>query len=180
MISFSPFLAWRFFFAKFRHFFAETKVRNFSPKFVVISFAQNYRTSTLFSKTIEKTIQTAGDISDSSTCAAKTTATGLGIESANSGKKATFTITSRDNLGRPRKRGGDVYAVKLYKTVRNEIKVDVKDENNGTYLAEYTVPETFIFSGQYTLSVCLRGAHIKGSPFVVQVTQHPSLNKTLI
>ena len=67
-----------------------------------------------FSKSIEKAIrQSAGDISDRSTCAANSTATGSGIKSANLGKKATFTITSRDSQGRQRKRGGDVYEVKL-------------------------------------------------------------------
>ena len=135
-----------------------------------------------FGKSIEKAIrQSAGDISDRSTCAANSTATGLGIKSANLGKIAKFTITSRDSQRRQRKRGGDVYAVKLNKG-EYEVKVDVKDNDNGTYLAEYTVPDqTFtgfilIFggqegSGQYTLSVCLRGAHIKGSPFVVKVTR---------
>ena len=132
--------------------------------------------------TFGKSIEKAGDISDRSTCAANSTATGLGIKSANLGKKATFTITSRDSQSSQRKRGGDVYAVKLNKE-EYEVKVDVKDNENGTYLAEYTVPyqdflkEIILMnggqgrSGQYTLSVCLRGAHIKGSPFVVQVTR---------
>ena len=136
-----------------------------------------------FGKSIEKAIrQSAGDISDRSTCAANSTATGLGIKSANLGKIAKFTITSRDSQSRQRKRGGDVYAVKLNKE-GYEVKVDVKDKDDGTYLAEYTVPEqdylSFILSflvggggpGRYTLSVYLRGAHIKGSPFVVQVTR---------
>ena len=130
-----------------------------------------------FSKSIEKGIrQSAGDISDRTTCASKTTATGSGIQSANLGKKATFTITSRDSQGRQRKRGGDVYEVKLN---FSGVKVDVKDKDNGTYLAEYTVPDhhtSFMISyhqgrsRQYRLSVCLRGAHIKDSPFVVNVT----------
>ena len=106
----------------------------------------------------------------------------MGIKSANLGKIAKFTITSRDSQSRQRKRGGDVYAVKLNKG-EYEVKVDVKDNDNGTYLAEYTVPYQDFLSdmilmnggqgrlGQYTLSVCLRGAHIEGSPFVVQVTR---------
>ena len=57
--------------------------------------------------------------------------------------------------------------------------MDVKDKGNGTYLAEYTVPDHHTsvmtsdhqrLSRQYTLSVCFRRAHIKGSPFVVNVT----------
>ena len=133
-------------------------------------------------KSLQEAIQRTGYISDRSTCAENTSATGSGIKSANLGKKAQFTITSRDSQSRQRKRGGDVYAVKLNKG-ECEVKVDVKDNGNGTYLAEYTVPyQNFICdifmiiggqgrSGQYTLSVCLRGAHIKGSPFVVQVTR---------
>ena len=130
-----------------------------------------------FSKSIEKAIrQSAGDISDRSTCAANSTATGAGIKSANFGKKATFTITSRDSQGRQRKRGGDVYEVKLQ---FSGVEVDVKDKGNGKYLAEYTVPDhhtSVMTSGhqrlsrQYTLSVCFRRAHIKDSPFVVNVT----------
>ena len=48
----------------------------------------------------------------------------------------------------------------------NEIKVELNDRKNGTYLAEYTVEK---LCGKLTLSVCLRGAHIKGSPFAVNV-----------
>ena len=141
-----------------------------------------------FSKSIEKAIrQSAGDISDRTTCAAKTTATGLGIRSANFGKKATFTITSRDSQDRERKRGGDVYEVKLNISGGvSQVKVDVKDNDNGTYLAEYTVPHyhtssmmiSDLRSRQYTLSVYLRGFHIKGSPFVVNVTCGPSQSGT--
>ena len=47
-----------------------------------------------------------------------------------------------------------------------EIKVELKDRKDGTYLAEYTVDKMY---GKLTLSVCLRGAHIKGSPFAVNV-----------
>ena len=46
----------------------------------------------------------------------------------------------------------------------DEIKVDLNDQKDGTYSAEYTVDEMY---GELTLSVCLRGAHIKGSPFAV-------------
>ena len=48
----------------------------------------------------------------------------------------------------------------------SEIKVELKDRKDGTYLAEYTVDKMY---GKLTLSVCLRGAHIKGSPFAVNV-----------
>ena len=118
-------------------------------------------------------IQSAGAIRDRSTCAEKATAIGPGIIGANSGRKATFTITSRDSQNCQRELGGDVYVAKLKaKEGGPEFKVDVEDQDDGTYLAEYTVPNKFPSPcGQYTLSVCLRGAHIKGSPFSVQVTR---------
>ena len=47
-----------------------------------------------------------------------------------------------------------------------EIKVELKDRKDGTYLAKYTVERLY---DKLTLSVCLRGAHIKGSPFAVNV-----------
>ena len=48
----------------------------------------------------------------------------------------------------------------------DEINVELNDRKDGTYLAEYTVDKLY---GKLTLSVCLRGAHIKGSPFAVNV-----------
>ena len=116
---------------------------------------------------IEAVVQNAGDISDISTCAANTTATGPGITTANPGRKATFTITSHDSRNFQRKRGGDVFVVKLKPEVGgDEVNVELNDRKDGTYLAEYTVDKLY---GKLTLSVCLRGAHIKDSPFSVLV-----------
>ena len=118
-------------------------------------------------KSIEEVIQSAGAINDNSTCAANTTATGLGITTANPGRKVTFTITSRDSQNFQRKLGGDVFEVKLKPEVGgDEIKVGLNDREDGTYLAEYTVDKLY---GKLTLSVCLRGANINGSPFSVLV-----------
>ena len=139
-----------------------------------IEFVKNVECNDLFqpvkylsNKSIEAVIKSAGDISDISTCAANTTATGPGITTANPGRKATFTITSHDSRNFQRKRGGDVFVAKLKPEVRgDDIKVELKDRKDGTYLAEYTVERLY---DKLTLSVCLRGAHIKGSPFAVNV-----------
>ena len=48
----------------------------------------------------------------------------------------------------------------------DEINVVLSDRKDGTYLAKYSVDKLY---GKLTLSVCLRGAHIKGSPFAVNV-----------
>ncbi|CAH3185005.1 unnamed protein product [Porites lobata] len=82
-------------------------------------------------KSIEAVIKSAGDISDISTCAANTTATGPGITTASRGRKATFTITSHDSRNFQRKRGGDVFVVKLKPEVRgDDIKVELKVSNS--------------------------------------------------
>ena len=118
-------------------------------------------------KSIEEVIQNAGAINDNSTCAANTTAAGLGITTANPRRKMTFTITSRDSQNFQRTLGGDVFEVKLKPEVGgDDIKVELNDRKDGTYLAEYTVDKLY---GKLTLSVCLRGAHINGSPFSVLV-----------
>ena len=139
-----------------------------------IEFVKNVKCNDLFqpikyrlNKSIEEAIQRAGDINDRSTCAANTTATGPGITTAFPGIKATFTITSHDSRNFQRKLGGDAFEVKL-KPVKggDEINVELNDRKDGTYLAEYTVDKMY---GKLTLSVCLRGAHIKGSPFAVNV-----------
>ena len=115
---------------------------------------------------LKKTIERAGDISDRSTCAANTTAIGEGTKEAFAGRKATFTIFSRDSQDRRRKQGGDVYAVKLIERGFEIRNVHVKDQKDGTYSVEYYVGNLL---GKLTLSVCLRGEHIKSSPFSVLV-----------
>ena len=117
-----------------------------------------------FGRGLKKTIERAGDISDRSTCAANTTAIGEGTKEAFTGRKATFTIFSRDGKGRQRNQGGDRYAVKLIERGLEIRDVPVIDQKDGTYSVEYYVGN---LPGKLTLSVCLRGEHIKSSPFSV-------------
>ena len=119
-----------------------------------------------FGRGLKKTIERAGDISDRSTCAANTTAIGEGTKEAFTGRKATFTIISRDSQDRQRNQGGDVYAVKLIERGFEIRNVHVKDQKDGTYSVEYYVGN---LPGKLTLSVWLRGEHIKSSPFSVLV-----------
>lgn len=131
---------------------------------------------TLPNKSIEEVIQNAGAINDNSTCAANITATGEWITTAYIGRKAIFTITSRDSQNFQRKLRGDVFKVKLKSEVEgDEIYVELNDREDGTYSAEYTVDKLY---GNLTLSVCLRGAHINGSPFSVRVETPRPTQKT--
>ena len=114
---------------------------------------------------MEAVIQSAGDIRDVSTCAARTTAYGLGTTTAHPGMKATVTIVSYDSQNVQRKLGGDVFVVKLKpEKGGDEINVELSDQKDGTYLAEYNIDR---LHDRLTLSVCLRGAHISGNPFVI-------------
>ena len=68
------------------------------------------------------------------------------------------------------------FKVKLKSEVEgDEIYVELNDREDGTYSAEYTVDKLY---GNLTLSVCLRGAHINGSPFSVRVETPRPTQKT--
>ena len=116
-----------------------------------------------------KALDKTGIVYDKATCAETTCANGIGLISAYLGQEATFNITAHDAQKRKRTMGGDLFEVKLWNEI-GEKKVDsnVKYQGDGSYLATYTVP-LGLKSGKYTLSVRLRGAHIKDSPFTVRV-----------
>ena len=109
-----------------------------------------------------------GTVSDKSTYAETTTASGSGLERAKRGEEESFTIIAFDAQGLQRTVGGDAFAVELKTGSREKIRVNVRDEKNGSYVVTYTIP-----SGakrvDYTLSVRLRGVHIQGSPFAVHI-----------
>ena len=117
---------------------------------------------------LQNGVNTLGTVTDKSTCAKTTTASGSGLERAKRGEEESFTINAFDAQGLQRNAGGDAFAVELKSGSGEKIRVNVRDEKNGSYVATYTIP-----SGakrvDYTLSVCLRGAHIKGSPFTVHI-----------
>jgi len=114
----------------------------------------------------------AGVVADLSACADTTTVEGSGFKLAPLGREASFTVTAHDAQGRLRGLGGDLFMVEL-KEAKSDKKVEVnlKDNGDGTYLANYTVPADA--NGDHSLSVFLRGVHIQGSPFVVRVVDVP-------
>ena len=117
---------------------------------------------------LQESVNKLGTVSDKSTCAGTTTASGSGLERAKRGAEESFTITAFDAQRLPRTVGGDAFAVELKSESGEKIRVNVRDERNGSYVATYTIP-----SGarrvDYTLSVRLRGVHIQGSPFAVHI-----------
>ena len=115
-------------------------------------------------------LNNVGVVTDKSTCAETTTAVGSGIERANPGELASFTIIARDAQRLARAVGGDTFAVELKQNESDEledkIRADVQDKGDGNYFVTYTIPRS-AKRVDYKLSVLLRGAPIRGSPFTV-------------
>ena len=116
-------------------------------------------------------LNNTGMVSDKSTCAATTTAEGSGLSLAIPNREVSFTITARDAQGCLRGVGGDLFLVELTPNKEVEFECKVEDGNDGTYVVTYTSPADS--KGNLRLSVLLRGSHIKGSPFSVDVTDAP-------
>ena len=116
-------------------------------------------------------LNNAGMVNGKSTCAATTTAEGSGLSLAIPNREVSFTITARDAKGCLRSVGGDLFVVELTQNKEVEFKCKVEDGSDGAYVVTYTSPANS--KGCLRLSVLLRGSHIKGSPFSVNVTNAP-------
>jgi len=89
---------------------------------------------------------------------------GPGLEGAIVDEDAPFTIAAYNRLGEPIKDGGDKFDVKV-KGPYEDVPVDYKDNNDGTYTVKYKPNDT----GDHVVSVQLRGDHLPNSPFTVPV-----------
>ena len=105
-----------------------------------------------------------GRVSDARTapknCVIKTN---IGMKEMKIRKETKLSIIAKDQHGRARESGGDDVSVDIKSpSVRDGIeRVNVTDNNDGTYRASYTprVP------GIHRVFVKINGAHIQGSPF---------------
>ena len=120
-------------------------------------------------KPLQKMLSEAGVVTDKLSCAANTTATGFGLQQVAPGRKASFTITTYDVKGDLCGVGGDLFKVEVANAIGMKSGVNCKDNGDGTYSATYTAPASA--GGHHSLSVLLRGAHIRGSPFTVKEVQ---------
>jgi hypothetical protein len=103
------------------------------------------------------------------TAAVKCEVTGAGIERLVAGVPTQLQIVARDSNGVRRGAGGDVFTVTMRVAgSANELKADVADKGDGSYSASYTVPLR-PEGDRCTVSVCLKGVHVAGSPFTVPV-----------
>ena len=93
----------------------------------------------------------------------KCVASGDGLQTGMTRQLSSFSIEARDEEGKRRKTGGDVFLV----TARGAsvVKVHVTDHNNGLYTCEWR-PSV---SGQYYISCSLHGTSLPNSPFCINV-----------
>jgi len=85
------------------------------------------------------------------------------LEEGTWGLPMLFMIQAKDGTGRNRTSGGDPFKVTVVDSAGNPTSlINIKDNDNGTYLVDYIVPS----AEKYSISVELGDlGHIRGSPF---------------
>ena len=78
---------------------------------------------------LQESVKTLGTVSDNSTCAATATASGSGLERA---KREEELFHHHCFAGELKSKSGE------------KIRVNVRDERNGSYVATYTIPSQLI------------------------------------
>uniref|UniRef100_A0A7N8XC26 RING-type E3 ubiquitin transferase n=1 Tax=Mastacembelus armatus TaxID=205130 RepID=A0A7N8XC26_9TELE len=97
----------------------------------------------------------------------KCTIEGEGLQQGREGQQGCFTLVCRDSAGEQVARGGEHVVVSIVHKEKQNCTVDtaVLDNNDGSYRVSYT-PEV---PGPYSVWVCVKAQHVKGSPFVLNV-----------
>ncbi|XP_008326369.1 tripartite motif-containing protein 45 isoform X2 [Cynoglossus semilaevis] len=90
-----------------------------------------------------------------------------GLHQVREGQQGHFTLVCRDSAGQQMTRGGEHVLVSIvHKEKKNcTIETTVLDNDNGSYSVSYTPGEP----GTYSVWVCVKAQHIKGSPFSLNV-----------
>jgi hypothetical protein len=95
----------------------------------------------------------------------KTYADGPGVTGGFNNRALPFTIHPIDKFGKPLKDGGDHFEVTLTAPDGTQKKVEVKDNQNGTYSGVYTPNQL----GNWKVGIEVGGKPIKGSEYNVKV-----------
>lgn len=102
--------------------------------------------------------------------AANTTAEGEGLHTAREGKTSQFKVIVHDRYKQRRNEGGDKLEASMTGTDGEVVHLFVSDSEDGSYVVSYSPTS----QGEHTLSVLIRGKHIRGSPFLVNVGRQTS------
>ncbi|XP_075710852.1 E3 ubiquitin-protein ligase TRIM45 [Rhinoderma darwinii] len=91
---------------------------------------------------------------------------GQGLQSVHPGKLCSFTLTCNAKSGdQLEHKGAPPRVIILHKESGRSLQAAIQDNQDGTYHISYTPTEP----GQLSISVCIKGRHIRGSPFTVTV-----------
>ncbi|XP_037542665.1 tripartite motif-containing protein 45 [Nematolebias whitei] len=95
------------------------------------------------------------------------TTEGEDLRWGSAGQKGHFTLTCRDSAGEQMARGGEHVLVNIvHKDKKNcTVQTTVVDNTDGTYSVSYKPEEP----GLYSVWICVKAQHIKGSPFNLDV-----------
>uniref|UniRef100_A0A3B3DRY3 RING-type E3 ubiquitin transferase n=1 Tax=Oryzias melastigma TaxID=30732 RepID=A0A3B3DRY3_ORYME len=95
------------------------------------------------------------------------TVEGTGLWQGREGEQGGFTLVCRDSAGEQMARGGEHVVVSIVHKERKgcSVEASVTDHKDGTYRVLFT-PEQ---AGAYSVWVCVKAQHVKGSPFLLNV-----------
>ncbi|KAM9805171.1 E3 ubiquitin-protein ligase TRIM45 [Neosynchiropus ocellatus] len=99
----------------------------------------------------------------------KCTVEGEGLRQGTERQQGRFTLVLRDSTGEQMARGGEHVLVSIAHSQKKNctVRTSLVDNDDGSYAVSYTPLE----SGVYSVWVCVRTQHIKGSPFTLSVKQ---------
>ena len=109
-----------------------------------------------------------GQIIASKTDSSRSVAEGKGLNEAECGAEAYFTITTRDSKGNNFYHEDDQVTVTISSPSEEE-EVDVRNCNDGDYTASYKPRRV----GHHDIEVKVNGMPLTESPWIVNVTPHP-------
>ncbi|KAJ8013104.1 hypothetical protein DPEC_G00049820 [Dallia pectoralis] len=92
---------------------------------------------------------------------------GEGLQHGQEGHRGEFTLVCRDSVGEPMCQGGEAVLVSIIHKEKKDCRVEavVVDNSDGSYAVSFTPVE----AGSYSVWVCVKAQHIKGSPFALNV-----------
>ncbi|KAF6726808.1 Tripartite motif-containing protein 45 [Oryzias melastigma] len=95
------------------------------------------------------------------------TVEGTDLWQGREGEQGGFTLVCRDSAGEQMARGGEHVVVSIVHKERKgcSVEASVTDHKDGTYRVLFT-PEQ---AGAYSVWVCVKAQHVKGSPFLLNV-----------
>uniref|UniRef100_A0A3B3INU2 RING-type E3 ubiquitin transferase n=1 Tax=Oryzias latipes TaxID=8090 RepID=A0A3B3INU2_ORYLA len=95
------------------------------------------------------------------------TVEGTGLWQAREGEQGSFTLVCRDSAGERMARGGEHVVISIVHKEKKgcSMAATVTDNKDGTYQVSFR-PEK---AGAYSVWVCVKAQHVKGSPFVLDV-----------